>query len=281
MEITIHKQKGFTLIELLTVITIIALLMAVSTPSLQFALRQAKAVKCQANLYQWNLCFSMYTEDYDGRFFPWLPPQYADVANGLEARSCVSWPYTMRAYYRDCNDMLFCPTAVKYKSGSLVGDKFSAWVQIVPTPGGRTKAIGSYGLNAWIGNAEDQSSMLSDPPMMWSTCHVEGVSNIPVLFDCIWVSTWPQSPTQPPPDHEGCLVHDTEAGWPGLGYVCINRHDSRINNLFMDWSVRKVGLKELWTLKWNHEYDTTGPWTKAGGVQPSDWPEWMRKFKDY
>jgi hypothetical protein len=24
-----------------------------------------------------------------------------------------------------------------------------------------------------------------------------------------------------------------------------------------------------------------GPWTKAGGVQPDDWPEWMRGFKDY
>ena len=49
----------------------------------------------------------------------------------------------------------------------------------------------------------------------------------------------------------------------------------------MDWSVRKVGLKELWTLKWHHEYDTAGPWTKAGGVQPEDWPQWMRSFKDY
>ena len=51
--------------------------------------------------------------------------------------------------------------------------------------------------------------------------------------------------------------------------------------LFMDWSVRKVGLKELWTLKWNRQFDTTGPWTKAGGVDPSSWPEWIRRFKDY
>ena len=40
-------------------------------------------------------------------------------------------------------------------------------------------------------------------------------------------------------------------------------------------------LKELWTLKWYREFDTTGPWTKAGGVQPRHWPEWMRSFKDY
>lgn len=54
-----------------------------------------------------------------------------------------------------------------------------------------------------------------------------------------------------------------------------------MNGLFLDWSVRKVGLKELWTLKWYKEFDTANEWTRAGGVQPEDWPEWMRGFKDY
>lgn len=49
----------------------------------------------------------------------------------------------------------------------------------------------------------------------------------------------------------------------------------------MDWSVRKVGIKELWTLKWTKEFDRAGPWTKAGGVQPENWPQWMRRFRDY
>jgi prepilin-type processing-associated H-X9-DG protein len=61
----------------------------------------------------------------------------------------------------------------------------------------------------------------------------------------------------------------------------IDRHDGGINLLFMDWSIRKVGLKELWTLKWRQEFDTAEPWTKAGGVKPEDWPEWMSGFKDY
>jgi len=64
-------------------------------------------------------------------------------------------------------------------------------------------------------------------------------------------------------------------------HFVINRHDAFVNHLFMDWSVRKVGLKELWMLKWHREYDINGPWTKAGGVVLSDWPEWMRGFKDY
>jgi prepilin-type processing-associated H-X9-DG protein len=62
---------------------------------------------------------------------------------------------------------------------------------------------------------------------------------------------------------------------------CINRHDGYINSLFLDWSVRRVGLKELWTLKWHNRFDTAGGWTRAGGVKPEDWPEWMRNFKDY
>ena len=48
-----------------------------------------------------------------------------------------------------------------------------------------------------------------------------------------------------------------------------------------DYSVRKVGLKELWKLKWHRQFDTNGPWTVAGGVRKGDWPDWMKNFKDY
>ena len=60
----------------------------------------------------------------------------------------------------------------------------------------------------------------------------------------------------------------------------MNRHNGGINSLFMDWSVRKVNLKQLWGLKWHRGYDTTGPWTRAGGVRPEDWPKWMRRFRN-
>jgi len=49
----------------------------------------------------------------------------------------------------------------------------------------------------------------------------------------------------------------------------------------VDFSSRAVGLKELWTLKWNRQFDTANIWTRAGGMQTDDWPEWMRHFKDY
>ena len=63
--------------------------------------------------------------------------------------------------------------------------------------------------------------------------------------------------------------------------VCLNRHSEAVNGAFLDWSVRKIGLKELWTLSWYNDFDTAGPWTKAGGAQSENWPEWMSSFKEY
>ncbi len=52
----------------------------------------------------------------------------------------------------------------------------------------------------------------------------------------------------------------------------------------MDGTVRTVGLKELWTLKWHTEYNKAGNWTVAGGAMRDSWlPNyaWMADFKDY
>jgi prepilin-type processing-associated H-X9-DG protein len=85
----------------------------------------------------------------------------------------------------------------------------------------------------------------------------------------------PQNETSPPQYEDALPLQG------GMAPFCLNRHNGHVNCLFLDWSVRKVGLKELWTLKWNQDFNTAGPWTKRGGVKPEDWPHWMRKFKDY
>jgi hypothetical protein len=54
-----------------------------------------------------------------------------------------------------------------------------------------------------------------------------------------------------------------------------------MNFAFLDWSVRRTGLKQLWTLKFHRTWNTANAFTLAGGVQATDWPEWMRAFKDY
>jgi prepilin-type processing-associated H-X9-DG protein len=105
-----------------------------------------------------------------------------------------------------------------------------------------------------------------------------------VFVDCLTATLLPGSGSEgfegigPPPLHEGDW---SEGRRRGQAWLCINRHDGGINSLFLDGSVRKVGLKELWTLKWHGKYDTANIWTMAGGVKPENWPQWMRRFKDY
>ncbi len=67
-----------------------------------------------------------------------------------------------------------------------------------------------------------------------------------------------------------------------MRWECLDRHSpGQMNMTFLDGSARGVGFKELWTLKWHRHFNTTGPWTRAGGLLPGDWPNWMCRFKDY
>ena len=102
---------------------------------------------------------------------------------------------------------------------------------------------------------------------------------MPVLLDGFIDEALHLSRSGAPPQREAIPTAERPPRFDGE--FCINRHEGGVNSLFLDWSVRKVGLKELWTLKWHRGFDTAGKWTKAGGVQPEDWPVWMRGFKDY
>lgn len=99
---------------------------------------------------------------------------------------------------------------------------------------------------------------------------MKNTSRIPVYLDSVSPWSFLQWDDQTPPPTE---EEETSC--------CINRHNGSVNCLFLDWSVRKVGLKELWKLKWHKDFNTNGPWTQSGGVKPEDWPQWMRGFKDY
>ena len=60
------KRNGFTLIELLIVISIIALLIGITLPSLANARKSAHAMRCSANMKQMTTALVTYTVDYDG-----------------------------------------------------------------------------------------------------------------------------------------------------------------------------------------------------------------------
>jgi len=250
--------RGFTLIELLVVIAIIALLMAILMPALERVKKQAKAVACQSNLKQWGLVWAMYTEENNSKF-----PGYLGY----------DWMQKLVDYYRNSERLLYCPTTTR-----TAAEGADIRYAIIVGSGGRR--YGSYALNEWVYDSQDTSGgrSLED---YWRHTNHKGLNNIPVMSDAYWRGEGQPYETDDPPSYEG--DPRTAVGTAGneMRIFCINRHEGAINMLFLDWSVRRVGLKELWTLKWRQKCDIHGPWTRAGGVVPSDWPEWMRGFKDY
>ena len=265
-----RRGQGFTLIELLVVISIITLLMALLLPAIQRVRRQARAVACQSNLCQWAVAFSMYTNENRGE----LPYHFPGGAGDHV------WPHALRSYYSDSNDLLFCPMAIRSEirpdnpfnisavRSRIVGGKFAAWEYRFNLGPWKVHFSGSYGIN---GRAHRHGT--DDPDVHGA------LSNVPLLLDCAYIDARPRPFDRPP-------EYDDQIDRPGdIKHFCIDRHDGAVNGLFLDWSVRKIGLKELWTLRWDAHYPARmiahSPWTTTGGVQPEDWPAWMRSFKDY
>ena len=263
-----RHTKGFTLIELLVVIAIIALLMAILMPALQRAKQQARTTICLANLKEWGLMFAMYTGDNDGYFFS---GQYGGTWTGQG--SGKFWRRCMKPYSKDIK-MWCCPNATKHGGpGKISQWSYWAWEN--------DGDVGSYGPNGWILNPPPgTTSVWGRQPVSdhWRTPNVTGANNIPVFLDAMWVDAWPRE-NDTPSDYEDW--REDQVNFNEMRRFCVNRHDGFVGALFCDWTVRKVGLKELWILKWHKSYNINGPWTRAGGVQPDDWPVWMRNFKDY
>jgi hypothetical protein len=90
-----------------------------------------------------------------------------------------------------------------------------------------------------------------------------------MFLDSWWHEGWPEH-FDMPPDFDW-QVTDSLANT--MRRFCINRHNGHINGIFLDSSVRKIGLKELWKLKWNRMFKLN--------EGPVVWPEWMKDFKDY
>jgi prepilin-type processing-associated H-X9-DG protein len=272
------------------VISVIALLLALLMPALRGARNQARKVMCRSNLRQFGSVLLMYVDDNEGRL-PWGDGSAIWLLRG-------SSPWEQQD--QDAPDVsqsvrmaraILCPMAVKpanYPATNLgrvadhgntmwrlegsSGSTFRAWTITSPGPAFH----GSYGFNVWpfAGLPGNSGGFFHghgglSRRLGLNVCTVASKSSVPILLDSMHSRSWFRSGNMPPPVDTG-----------GLSF-CINRHNGRVNGLFLDWSVREVGLKELWTLKWCPNFDTSGPWTRAGGVQPEDWPEWMRGFKDY
>jgi len=262
----IRSLSGFTLIELLVVVAIIALLMAILLPTLSRTRAQAKAVACRMNLEQWGLIFSMYTMDNDG-YFP-------------SGSSGKMWTEVLEPYHKE-PDLRCCPMATKLASPEGApnpqGGKFLAWGVFDETFAALNLegVYGSYGMNGHVSNpapGPELDPWGRDTTKNWRSADVRGASNIPLFLDCMWLGGLPEHYDRPP-EHDGECQFGLVG--PGMKSFCIDRHNGWTNGVFVDFSVRRIGLKELWKLKWHRKFDTDG------GPARDEWPDWMKKFKDF
>ncbi len=260
------RRRAFTLIELLVVIAIIALLMAILLPVLQNARKQAKATVCQANLHQWGMLFATLAETNEGRL-----------------RDRDAWDHCRTAqfaYYLDNFTFEdFCPIATRKTSPSGAGGTYIAWY----CPNHPYRA-GSYGLNGFTpayDGGEGQGAVPPAKEKRWPSIYRRGANRVPIMLDCALWAGYPTYEDSPPLSETEAATNPSIGNSNSIRPFCIPRHGGFINGLFMDWSVRKVGIKELWTLDWGPEFNPRGRWTRAGGVTGDRWPDWMRRFKDY
>jgi prepilin-type N-terminal cleavage/methylation domain-containing protein len=285
------KEKGFTLIELLVVIAIIALLMAILMPALAKVRNMAKAAVCMSNLKQWGAIFKMYTGDND---------DYFQEGWTMSIKNGDRWFDLLRPYFGDSNDLLFCPMAPASNVRRIYCDgftgesgSFSAWGKLGGGAKGLTQrecyptslrgSAGSYGLNIFVCNPTDRAVGEGEgPSWFWRTSNVRGAGEIPLLLDCMWIDVFPRVWELPPLYDGECPGVDIGGQGPqSFKKACINRHDEHINMLFLDYGVRRVGLKELWELTWHRT------WKQEyinGNLPPSDWYDpdhWMYNMKDY
>ena len=242
---------------------------------------RATEAACLSNMMKWGQILQVYTAANNGYFHS----RQIGTAYGYSRL----WLYTYEPYYID-HSMLCCPAANNpyrdYDTFATWGgpnyewSQFGSWDPDDPQYAPNPPYYGSYGWNRYITNmlgAED------DNPRYWRRTTVQGADNVPVIVDCMYVNL-SCNDDSPPPEYEG----DLSVG-AGLGLAAVNRHDGGVNVCFMDFSARKVGLKELWTLKGNRLFDTCNEYTICyyGGNEHQcamfwdDQAPWMSEFPEY
>ena len=261
-----RNKGGISIAEVIVIIFVLLFLFGVFYPYITRDHEQSKHVICLSHLKQWGLAYVMFCDDNNQKFI-----DISDYSNQSK------WLTELKPYNRFMDETLKCPYArtSRFNGEEYGGPNNSYKVTLDKNDSNNISIESSYGINSWVYNPELDSNIIAIYPaeIFWKNNAYKNASKLPVIADSIWAGSFPEPDgiAGKPPIENG-EWSETELGMKNF---CIDRHKHAINISFMDGSVSKVGLKDLWKLKWHKNFDTEGPWTKPDAA----WPEWMKTLK--
>jgi hypothetical protein len=241
------------------VIAVIALLMTIVLPALSEAKRQTKDVICLSNLHQWGLIWRTYTDENNG-LFP-------------ETQGCENWPDTIRQLCTKTfeSKLCLCPLATRTYSDGARSPSHMAW----PPQPGPNDIKSSYTINEWVANEQSNGQTQA----YWKSPNVKNAAYSPLLIDGLNTHMKPY-PQDRPPDwlgpHSFACAALSETGLHiafcflkgEMRRACIRRHRPYyVQSVFLDFSVRKLTIKQLWRVNWHRDWPADHPLPV--------WPDWM------